>query len=240
MGNIIKILVASARDEDCKRILAILSDQNDFCIAGLEKDESGTIIKSANLKPDVLILDLQSSGIGGDKLAPIIHRRSPSTAVIMLCEKDEDNYAGLAIKAGISGFLLKQTDMDKLAPVVKIVFYGGYYISASITIRVFTALTLMYYIPVQILEQKTRHLDLSPAERGIITDIAKGLSDADIAKDLNFSIGTIKNCVLAIKRKTKLKSRIQIVIYSLVYGLIRFDQIGFIINNRHIFNDTIQ
>ena len=246
MKNKIKILVASIFDDDCKRILSVLSDQDDFYIAGTEKDESSIIIKTANIKPDVIILDLQSSkypnrtGIGPDELAPIIHRRSPSTAIIMLCDKDEDFYASLALKAGISGFLLKKIDMDKLAPVVKIVFYGGYYISASITIRVFAAVTFMYYIPMQILERKNIRFNLTPAERGVITDIANGLSDADIAKDLNFSIGTIKNCVLAIKRKTKLKSRIQIAIYSLVCGFIRLDQIAFIRNNRHIFNDTIQ
>ena len=240
MQSIIKILVTSVYDEDCKHILAILSDQNDFCIAGVEKDESGTIIKSAYLKPDVLILDLQSSGISGDKLAPIIHRRSPSTAIILLCEKDEDNYAGLAVKAGISGFLLKKKDTDKLASVVRIVFYGGYYISASITIRVFTAVTFRHYLPAQIMEHKVRRLIFSPAELCIITDIAQGYSDAEIALRLNFSKGTIKNYVAVIKRKTKLKNRTQIVIYSLVYGFIRLNQLVFPENNRQIFNDTIQ
>ena len=227
MKDKIRILITSEYDDDCKRIIAILSDQKDFCIAGIEKDETGTIIKSANIKPDVLILNLKSPVIGGDELAPIIHRRSPSTAIIMLCDKEEEIYACLALKAGISGFLLKGTDTDKLVPVVKIVFFGGYYISASITIRVFTAVIFMHYFPAYMPEQKHDRFDFTAAERGVITDIAKGFSDADIAKHLNFSTNSIRNFVLAIKRKTKLKNRIQIVIYSLFYGLIRFDQLGF-------------
>jgi len=227
MKDLINIFVTSEHDEDCERILAILSAQNDFRIAGVEKDESGTIIKSERLKPDVLVLDLQPEGLGGEELAPIIHRRSPETAIVMLCDKDEDDYAGLALKAGISGFLLKEYDTDKLVPAIKIVSLGGYYISASIIMRVFSALTFMHNFPWQIMEQKSCHLFLSPAERGIVTDIAQGLSDEEIAKHLHFSTGTIKNCVTAIKRKTKLKTRSQIVVFSLIYGLIRFEQLGF-------------
>jgi len=226
MRSLINIFVTSGYDEDRKRILAILSNQGDFHIAGVEKDEVGTIIKSAHLKPDVLILDLPPHGIAGDKLAPIIHRRSPSTAIVILCDKAEDNYAGIAIKAGISGILLKEEDTNILVPVVKIVFSGGYYISAPITIRVFSAVTLMNHFPWQAMEQK--QTIFSPAERGIVTDIAHGLSDLQIARHLHFSIGTIRNYLSAIKRKTKLKNRVQIVIYSLAYGLINFEQLEFI------------
>jgi len=227
MKDLINIFVTSGHDEDCKRIIDILSDQNDFRIAGVEKDESGTIIKSERLKPDVLVLDLQPQGLGGEELAPIIHRRSPSTAIVMLCDKDEENYAGLALKAGISGFLLKEHDTDKLVPVIKIVSSGGYYISASIIIRVFSEVIFTRNFPGQIIGQKPHLLFLSPAERSIITYIAQGLSDKEIAKHLHLSAGAVKNCITAIKRKTKLKNRVQIVVYSLVYGLINFEQLRF-------------
>ena len=226
MKNEISIFVTSADDEECKRILAILSEQNDFRIAGVEKDESGAIIKSERLKPDVLVLDLPPPGMGADELAPIIHRRSPETAIIMLCDKDEEIYAGLALRAGISGFLLKEKDTDKLVPVIKIVFYGGCYISASILIRVFNAATFTNSFPGRIIEQKNSRQILSPTERCIVTGIAQGLPDKEIAKRLHYSAGTIRNCVTAIKRKTKLKNRVQIVVHSLVYGLISFEQLG--------------
>jgi len=223
----INILVASRYEEVRKRILAAISGQKDFFIAGIAGDETGAIIKAERLKPNVLVLDIDTLGISGPEIAPIIHRRSPDTAIVVLCDKDEDNYAaGLALKAGISGFLLKETDMGILAPVIKIVFSGGYYFSAPITIRVFSAVTFMSLFPGQITENANR-LSFSPTERGIVTDIALGLSDEEIAKHLNYSTGTIKNRVTAIKRKTKMKSRTQIVIYSLVYGLISFEQLGF-------------
>jgi len=226
MKNEINIFVTSTDDEECKHILDILSEQNDFHIAGVEKDESGTIIKSERLKPDVLVLDLHSPALGGEELAPIIHRRSPETAIVMLCENDEENYAGLALKSGIAGFLLKEEDTDKLVPVIKIVFCGGYYVSAPIFIRVLNSITLMNGFQGRIMEQKSG-LTFSPAERGIILDIARGFKDVEIAKHLNYSAGTIKNIVMAIKRKTKLKNRVQIAVFSLVHGLISFEQLEF-------------
>jgi DNA-binding NarL/FixJ family response regulator len=240
MRNEISIFVSSKDDEECKHILALLSEQDDFHIAGVGKDESGTIIKSERLKPDVLILDLQSPGLSGEELAPIIHRRSPQTAIVMLCDNDEENYAGLALRSGIAGFLLKEKDTDKLVPVIKIVFYGGYYVSAPIFIRVLNAINSMNSFQGRTFEQKTSHLIFSPAERGIITDIAQGFSDVEIAKHLNYSTGTIRNFVMSIKRKTKLKNRTQIAVYSLIYGLINLEQLGFIKNNGQKINDGIQ
>jgi DNA-binding NarL/FixJ family response regulator len=224
MDKMIRILVTASHDEDRAYIIAALSSQDDFSIAGIEKDEVGAIIKTERLKPDVLILDLQMPGISADELAPIIHRRSPLTAIIMLCNRDEDYYAGLALKSGISGFLLKDVDTDKLVPIVKIVSSGEYFISASIIIRVFNTVTFNKQLPEQ---ARQRHCPLfSPTERGIITDIARGFSDEEIARHLNYSIGSIRNCLTALKRKIKLKNRMQIVIFSLFHGLINIDQLG--------------
>jgi len=225
MDNIIKILVVSMLDDDRKQIIGILSDQKEFFIAGEEKDEAGAIIRSERLKPDIIIIDLQLSSKSGSALVSIIRRKSPSSAIILLCDNDEDNYACHALKAGIAGFLLKDADINKLALVVKIIYSDGYYISASITFRVFNAAVFISQFPEQKAEEKD--ITFSSLERGIITDIAQGLTDDQIASHLHFSSGTIKNYVTAIKRKTKLKNRMQIVIYSLVFGLIKFDYLWF-------------
>jgi len=227
MKNLINIFITSRHDEDCKRILAALSDQADFCIVGVENDESGTIIKTARLKPDVLILDLPPPGMSGHELAPVIHRRSPDTAIVMLCDRDEENYAGIALKSGIAGFLLKEKDTDKLAPVIRMVFSGGYYISSPILIRAFNTIAFIRNFPGQTIEQNSDRQILSPTERSIVTDIVHGLSYEEIAEHLHFSVGTIKNCMSAIKRKTKLKNRVQIAVYMLVYGLISFEHLKF-------------
>jgi len=225
MNNTIGILVISRREEDRKRIIGILSDQKDFFIVGEENDEAGAIIRSERLKPDIIIIDLQLSGKDGTELISIIRRRSPSSAIILLCDNDDDDYVCLAFKAGIAGFLIREADINKLALVVKLIYLDGYYINVSATIRVFSAVTFMNQFPEWTAEEN--HITFSSVERGIVTDIAQGLNDKQIARHLHFSVGTVKNYITAIKRKTKLKNRIQIVIYSLVFGLINFDYLWF-------------
>jgi len=226
MKNIINILITARYDEECRRIIAILSEQNDFNIAGVEEDEAKTIIKSEQIKPDVLVIDLPSSLKSAHEIAPVIHRRTPQTAIVMLCDREDGDYAGLALESGITGFLLKEKDMDKLALVIRIVYNGGYYISTPIFISILNAITSIYDFPGRMAQNNYRSF-LTRTERGVIEDIARGLSYKEIANHLHLSFGTIKNSVCAVKRKTKLKNREQIVVYSLLNGLIGLEQFGF-------------
>ena len=226
MEKKINILLAAGNDEDKKLIFEAMTMQDDIQIIGVERDETGTIIKSEQLKPDIVIINLQPSGIDGTVLAQIIHRRSPDTSIILMCDRDENNYAGTALRAGISGFLLRKTDMDKLLSIVRIVNMGGYYISPSIVKRAIDSITVINnnFIDNQ---NNEKYLYLSPEERCIIGDIARGFSDEEIAIHLNYSAGTVRNRVTAIKRKTKLKNRLEIVIFSLVYGFISLEKPDF-------------
>ena len=225
MDDTISILVASCNEEDQENILTALSEQMNFLIIGTVNDESGVIIKTEFFKPDILILDLMLSEINGLDLVRIIRRRSPSTAIIILNDKDNQeniyqSYAILAVMAGISGFLIKKLDIDKLAYIVKIIFMGGNYINPSITYGIFSKSVFKSQFP-----DNTGDLDISPTERSIITLLANGLSDSKIAEKLNYSMGTIRNCITNLRHKIKIKSRIEIVVYSLLSGLIRPEHI---------------
>jgi len=230
MGNTTSILITSNDNEDYQCILDSLNRQNGLKIIGVENDVANTIIKSERLKPDVLILDLLQPSIDGADIAPIIHRKSPDTAIIMICDKDENEYAGKAIKAGVFGYLLRNEDMNKILHVVNIVSLGGYYISASITTKVIHKITLVNQFPGQFLKINKNRPSLSPTERSIVECVAKGLSDNETAYYLHLSTGTIRNYMVAIKHKTKMKNRVQTVIFSLVHGLISFEQIGYLEN----------
>jgi len=220
MEKIINVFLSIENDEDRKLIFTVMTARNDIRITGVEKDETNTIIKSEQLKPDIIIMNLKPPGIDAAELAPIIHRRSPDTAIIMICDRDENEYAGYALRAGISGFLLRKTDMDKLLSVVKIVNMGGFYISSSIIKRALDSNRANY-------EKKEDCLFLSTVERCIISGIALGISDKEIANRINYSAGTIKNRITAIKRKIKLKTRAEIAVFSLVNGLISPEQAVF-------------
>lgn len=243
VGGIINVLVTAKDNDNKKSILSVMTEHSDIKISGVEDDETGAVIKSQRLKPDVLIMDLQPPGLDGVELAPIIRRKSPGTAIVMICDKDENEYACLALQAGISGFLLRNADMDKLYSVVKIVNLGGYYFNSSIIIKTFKTISFINQFPGQFIDIQNKQkkendrFSFSSTERQIIKKIAQGCSDKEIAKHFNYSKGTIANIVNAVKRKTKLKNRMQIVIFSLFYGLIDHPNI---FKHRQFINDTIQ
>jgi DNA-binding NarL/FixJ family response regulator len=225
MGNNINILIASENTADTDKILNILSHESDFNIAGKVKDEPDAIIKTAGIHPDILILAFSQSKTLTPELISILHRRSPSTRIILFSDIAESRNAGKALKEGVSAYLLKETDMDKLIPVIRIVNSGGCYINTPLTIRAFNTITLMNYFPGQFIEFKNDKATFSTAERNIVTFIAQGLTDNEIAENLNFHIGTVRNYLFDIKRRLKLKTRVQIVVFSIVNGLINFDSI---------------
>jgi len=246
LGYTISILISSNDSEYFQCIIDLINSQTGLKITGVENDETNTIIKTGRLKPDVLILDLISPVIDETDLAPIIRRRSPDTAIIMMCDRDENEYAGKALRAGISGFLLKKTDMDKLIPVIKIVNMGGFYISASIINRALNSISNPFSWRLSSKLSNNQYKGnlpfLSSLERCIISKIALGFSDKEIAGHINYSAGTVKNCVSAIKRKTKLKTRAEIAVFSLVNGFTGAEHTEFMgeKSDRHIYNYTIE
>jgi DNA-binding NarL/FixJ family response regulator len=217
------ILIAARNEESRNRITETLVNLNEFIISDVINDETDAIIKTDRFKPNVIIMDLQLAAEYGINIVRILRRRSPSSAIIIIGDKD-DAFACSALNAGISGFLIKEEDLYKLEIVVKLILSGGKYVSTSIFDRVFNAVSLINQFPGQFME--VRHPLFTPAERCIITDLAKGFSDDEIADDLHLSKGSIRNIITAIRRKTKMKSRIGIVVFSLVYGLIRLDDFG--------------
>jgi len=218
MGETINLLISSRDETDRNNIVSVVSEQNNFHITGVEKEEAGTIIKSENIKPDILILDLQPPGMSGYELAPIVHRKSPSTFIIILSEKEEENIIHLILRTGVSGILIKNTDMRILTSVIEIVNVGGYFFSTAIL----TGLLNTVIDRSQSMKEKLNYSDMffSPVERRIIIDIIQGYSDNEIAEHYHLSAGSVRNYITEIKRKTNSKKRIQLIVYAFENGLL--------------------
>ena len=226
----ITIIVICKKTTDQKLIADLLSAHTDFQIVQTGKDGYDAITSAAALRPDIAIMDMKMSDIDALDLAPMIKRKSPGTALIVFYSAGEEDLVSRAIKAGISGFLLKETDMDKLADLVRIVFRSGCYISTPIIYRILSAVSEMERLPgsaeeslVFQRERERLFREFSPTERGIISLLAQGYSDNEIADNLHISLGTVRNSLCAIRRKTGLQNRTQIALYALKYGLISFN-----------------
>jgi len=224
--NSVKLLIASRNEEDHEVIMSSLLGQTDFQITGIANDEIGAIVKTEVLKPDIIILDLQLSEITGPGIVKAINRRSPSTAIIFICDKKDRHdevYASLSAVPGISGFLFKETDIDKLTHILRIIKMGGNYINASVTIEFLHKAALinnkMYC--------KIEKTSFTLLECNILELLACGFNDTRIAGELNYSTGTIRNYLTGIREKIKMKTRVEIVNYSYASGILQSDHLQF-------------
>jgi DNA-binding NarL/FixJ family response regulator len=215
----ISITIASKYKDDRKTISALLAGQDDFKIASAGADGFHAVRSSMTIKPDIIIMDYNMEDINGLDIAPIIKRNSPSTALITLCPDNECGAVDNALKAGISGFLLWQRDIEKLIPSVRSVFYGGLYISEAAKNMILAKLGAIHTTAANL----HRRL-LTVTEYNIFNGIIQGQTDKEIAEDLNMSLGALRNCVNKVKKKTGLQNRTQITVYALLNGIINLSK----------------
>ena len=215
----VTIAIASENHADRSAMIALLHEQEDFRIINIGADAYDALKSASSQRPDILIMDFNIGDIGSLALAPLIKRKSPSTALIVLCAHDEQYAIARALKAGISGCLLRQDGLNNLVPSIHSVLNGGWYISKSARNMV-----LNYFsspagvLPVNL---NISPLSFTPTELSIFYGIIRGHTDREIAKYLNINIGSLRNCVNRIKKKTGLHNRAQITIYALLAGIIK-------------------
>jgi two-component system nitrate/nitrite response regulator NarL len=219
----ISISIISKHEGDYKSISAALETEEDLHIVSVGKDGYDAIKAADSFQPDVCIMDFSMKDNEGLELAPVIKRKSPKTALIVLCSRNEQNAVARALKAGISGYLLREDGFAHLAESVRSVFYGGLYISKSAKKHTLDFLST----PEEILPSGS---SASPhsftlTELGILYGITRGHTDREIAKNLNMSIGSLRNCVNQVKKKTGLRNRTQISLYALFSGKMDISQI---------------
>jgi DNA-binding NarL/FixJ family response regulator len=222
----IRIVIIDDQKQEQDLIYSMLSTQKEFEITGFGKDGYDALKLAAEYRPHIIIMDLREDSVGGPELVPLIKRKSPATAVIILSGDEDDEYAGKAISAGASGYLVKKTDMNKLPDSVRSVYNGGYFINPTTVIRTFGMLSEMvkYRKIFQNNSAKNKMNRSIPAcinrmELQLIAALGKCYSNKEIAASLNLKPGTVRNYLSSIMRKTGLKSRIQVAIFALKNGL---------------------
>ncbi|GAA3472682.1 response regulator transcription factor [Nonomuraea roseola] len=156
------------------------------------------------VRPDVVLMDVRmpkKDGISATR------ELSGVTDVLILTTFDVDEYVFGALRAGAAGFLLKNTDADSLVEAVRLVARGDGLISPAVTRRLISAFAEQ---PVR--REPPKDL-LTPREREVLACVARGLSNAEIAKELDMAEATTKTHVSRVLNKLGLRSRVQAAIY---------------------------
>jgi DNA-binding NarL/FixJ family response regulator len=218
----IKVVIIGEQTQG-QNLISSLSAQKEIKIVGCGKDGYDALKLSAHVRPDIIIIDLGKNNNEGPELVPLIKRKSPATEVIFLSGRDDNENTARALSTGALGYLVKQTDMDKLAASVKTVYNGVYYISPMIITRTFGMFLepdRRRNVPASHNRRRSIPANINRMELQIMSFIAKGHTNKEIAESLQLTQGTVRNYLSSAMHKAGLKNRTQVVIYAIVNGLI--------------------
>ena len=198
----------------------ILESEPDFEVVGEAGDGALAVELVKKLDPDIVLMDIQMPGMNGlDATREIIALgRDESSRVVILTTFDLDEYVYEALRVGASGFLLKRTPAEDLVAGVRVVAGGEALLAPSVTKRLITEFAKR---PAGEKQRDSADLDeLTDREREVLTLIAQGLANREIAAQLFVSEGTVKTHIKRIFFKLGLRDRAQAVIFAYDVGLV--------------------
>ncbi|MEW2060056.1 response regulator transcription factor [Streptomyces sp. NPDC007002] len=198
----------------------LLDAEPDIEVVGQAVHGLDAIDKVAELGPDVVLMDIRMPELGGIEATRRITSRGGSTVkVLVLTTFDLDEYVYEALRAGASGFLLKDASADELAHAVRVVAAGDALLSPNITKRLIVEFSRTAGAPRAPLKERVG--DLTERETEVLTLIAGGLSNAEIARQLIVAEQTVKTHVGRILVKLGLRDRTQAAVFAYESGLVR-------------------
>ncbi|MER5769098.1 response regulator transcription factor [Streptomyces sp. NPDC001985] len=209
----IRVLVVDDHALFRRGLEIVLAQEEDIQVVGEAGDGAEAVDKAADLLPDIVLMDVRMPRRGGIEACTSIKEVAPSAKIIMLTISDEEADLYDAIKAGATGYLLKEISTDEVATAIRAVADGQSQISPSMASKLLTEFKSMI--------QRTDERRLVPAPR--LTDrelevlklVATGMNNRDIAKELFISENTVKNHVRNILEKLQLHSRMEAVVYAM-------------------------
>jgi DNA-binding NarL/FixJ family response regulator len=196
---------------------ALLSAQPDISVVGDAANGRDAVRLVQTLAPDVVLMDVRMPELNGLDAAREILARDTGTKVLMLTTFDIDDYVYAALRAGASGFLLKDAPADELVRAVRVVAAGDALLAPSITRRMIADLVSRHAAPRRSADELAR---LTPRETEVLELLARGMSNAEIAAVLFVSEETVKTHVGKVFAKLGLRDRAQAVVMAYETGLV--------------------
>jgi DNA-binding NarL/FixJ family response regulator len=195
----------------------ILEAQKDIEVIGEAQDGEDALAQARHLQPDVVLMDIRMPKMDGLEATRRLLSGNGNSRVLVLTTLDADEYVYEAMKAGASGFLLKDVRPEQFADAVRVIASGDALLAPTITRRLIEDFVRR---PPPGSGPPTELSELSERELDVLKLIAQGLSNAEIAASLFLSEATIKTHVTHILSKLRLRDRVQAVVLSYECGLV--------------------
>jgi DNA-binding NarL/FixJ family response regulator len=201
-------------------IRQMLRDWPDLDVVGEASDGRETIQLSRRLRPDLILMDLSMPNMDGFQATREIKRELPSTVVLVLTAFDEPEYLLEALKAGASGYVLKDVSPERIVGAIKRAVEGESPLNQEIAMELLTRLIADKHHRRGTPPKLARPTRLSQRELEVLELLAQGHSNQQIATDLSISVSTVKNHVHHIIRKLEVSDRVQAAILAIEQGLV--------------------
>jgi DNA-binding NarL/FixJ family response regulator len=197
---------------------AILDAEPDLAVVGMAADGAAAVELAGRLRPDVVLMDIRMPGMDGLTATRLLTGAPDPPRVLVLTTFDLDAYVFDALRAGASGFLLKDANPDDLLAAIRVVAAGDGMLAPAVTRRLIAAFAGGAVAPPA---DGTSPPGLTPREREVLTLVASGLSNAEIGERLGVATGTVKTHVNALLTKLGVRDRVQATIFAYDIGLVR-------------------
>jgi DNA-binding NarL/FixJ family response regulator len=208
----IRVLVVDDHALFRRGLQMVLEGEADIDVVGEASDGAEAIEKAEETTPDVVLMDVRMPKRSGIEATRVIKDMLPSAKILMLTISDEEADLYEAIKAGASGYLLKEISIDEVAGAVRQVHAGQSLISPSMASKLLNEFAAM----VKRRDERTQVPGprLTERELEVLRLVAKGMNNRDIGRELFISENTVKNHVRNILEKLHLHSRMEAVVYA--------------------------
>ena len=211
----IKIIIADDQEIVCEGLKKILQSDPDIKVIGIANNGQQALDLVNHQTPDLVLMDLQMPIMNGVQAIRQLRKTHPDLPVIVLTTYMDDKWLFDAIRAGATGYLLKDSPRQELIDAIKGTLSGNVYLDPSIARKVLDSVAASPE-PVQ----SDEDFDLSERERDILQLLVEGLSNAEIAHRLYLSEGTVRNYLSSLFVKLDVSDRTQAVVVALRRGLV--------------------
>ncbi len=213
----ISVLIADDQDLVREGLRMLLEAEPDLAVAGEAADGSQALAQARLLDPDVILMDVRMPHMNGIDATARLVQAGSRARILMLTTFNLDQYVYHALKAGASGFLLKDASREQLAGAVRAVAVGETLLAPAITRRLIEDFCNGPAPGTPV----AGAAGLSERELGVVRLVAQGQSNAEIAASLYLSEATVKSHIARILAKLGLRDRVQVAVYAYEHGIVR-------------------
>jgi DNA-binding NarL/FixJ family response regulator len=200
----------------------VLESEDDIELVGQASDGEEAVLRAAESLPDVVLMDIRMPRSSGIEACRAVKNVAPSTKIVILTISDEEEDLFEAIRAGASGYLLKDIPLDEVAGTVRAVHGGQSLINPSMAGKLLTEFAALARREEDEPPQRVPAPRLTDREIEVLRLVARGMNNRDIAKELFISENTVKNHVRNILEKLQIHSRMEAVMVAVREKLIEF------------------